>query len=84
MKTFVAALVGVLLCGPALAQADKPKTDVGTAGGTLSDKLSNTGGVIHPSEGLDPGMQKPAPPTGTTPVIPAPGTPGGSTDVQPK
>ncbi len=86
MKTPVAVLAGVLLCGPALAQAeaDKPRTDVGNSGGSLSDKLSNTNGVIHPAEGLDPKMQKPAPSVGTTPVVPAPGTPGGGTDVRPK
>ena len=84
MKFVVAALACVVFCGPALAQADKPSTDVGAAGGNLSDKLSGTGGVIHPQEGVDAKMQKPAPSTGTTPVIPPPGSSGGNPDVEPK
>lgn len=67
------------------AQADPvPATDVGAANGSLSDKLSNTNGVIHPQGTVDPGMQKQAPAGGTMPVIPPPGSPGGPTDVQPK
>lgn len=80
----VAALAVASLCGPALAQAEKPATDVGAGQGTLSDKLSDTGGVIHPRDGVDPKMQKPAPSTGTTPVIRPPGSAGSGTDVQPK
>ncbi len=88
MRRFImAGLLALGLCGAASAQssdAAKPATDVGSQGGTLSEKLSSTGGVIHPTEQVDPKMQKPAPSTGNTPVIPAPGSPGSDPDVQPK
>jgi hypothetical protein len=47
---------------------------------SLSSKLSETGGVIKPKEGVDPNMKAPAPdPTPhTTPVIP-PSATGGDT-----
>lgn len=88
MKSMILAmLAGAVLCGPALAQsssADQPQSDVSGKSGTLSDKLSDTGGVIHPRDSVDQKMSKPAPPTGTMSVIPPPGSPGGGTDVQPK
>ena len=70
------------------ASADKqppPTTDV-QGGGSLSDKLSTTSGVIHPTENADPGIAKAPPATGNTtmPVIPPPGTPGGDPAVKPK
>jgi len=52
-------------------------------GETLSKKLSETNGVIHPKE-VDPGIQKPAPKTGDTNVVPPPGTSGGAPAPQPK
>lgn len=61
-----------------------PNTDVGNSGGSLSDKLNATGGVIHPQGTVDPGIQKPPPATGTMRVIPPPGSPGGAPGVQPK
>lgn len=61
-----------------------PATDLSSKGGTLSDKLSDTNGVIHPTAPVDPKIQKTAPATGTMEVIPPPGSPGGRTDVQPK
>lgn len=66
------------------APADAPSTDIARKAGTLSHKLDETNGVIQPDEDVDPAMQKPAPPVGTTPVIPPPGSPGGPTDIQPK
>lgn len=45
------------------------------AGGTLSDKLNATDGVIKPPENADPEIHKPTPDTGTTPVIPPPSGP---------
>lgn len=91
MKQFVAACVICAGLGsPAMAQSTQAdptaqtQTDVGSGNGTLSDKLSQTGGVIHPQQSVDPKMQKAAPATGTMPVIRPPGSPGGSTDVQPK
>jgi len=51
-----------------------------------SDRLDQSKGVIKPPQGVDPGMQVPAPGPGSqrTPVIPPPGTPGGDQSVQPK
>jgi hypothetical protein len=51
--------------------------------GTLSDKLSQSSGVICPPN-VDQGMKAPTPNTGKMPVIPPPGSPGGKPDVQPK
>jgi hypothetical protein len=51
---------------------------------TLSDKLSESKGVICPPNGVDPKMAAPPPSGGNTPVIPPPGTPGGNQNVQPK
>lgn len=54
---------------------------------TLSDRLSESGGVIEPAQpGADPGMVRPPPDggTATTPVIPPPGTPGGDPSVRPQ
>ena len=61
--------------GSAAAQTSPsaPVTDLNAKPGTLSDKLSGTGGVIKPTGNVDPEMHKPAPQTGTTPVI-KPGT----------
>ncbi len=61
-----------------------PEFDIARKKGDLSHKLNSTGGVIHPEGSVDPGMQKPAPPVGATPVVPPPGSPGGKQDVQPK
>jgi hypothetical protein len=51
--------------------------------GTLSDKLSQSNGVICPPN-VDQGMKAPTPNTGKMPVIPPPGSPGGNPSVQPK
>lgn len=50
--------------------------------------IGPTPGVIHPPDGLDPGIRLPAPTPEMTPgmssVIPPPGTPGGDPRVQPR
>ncbi len=46
-----------------------PKTDLDAKPGTLSDKLSDTGGVIKPTGDVDPAMHKAAPQTGSMPLI---------------
>lgn len=92
MKRISVALVLCCIGGSAQAQSAAPgtavpDTDVSRKTGTLSEKLSDTNGVIHPQGSVDPGMQKEAPATGTMPVIPppgSPGSPGGATGVQPK
>lgn len=38
--------------------------------GSLSDQLDATDGVIQPPAGIDPGLVKPPPAGGATPVIP--------------
>ena len=47
----------------------KPHTDLDRKSGTLSDKLSDTKGMIRPSGTIDPAMRKPAPRIGSMPVI---------------
>jgi hypothetical protein len=99
-KLVVVAALGAALCHPAFAQStaqpidkipektapnsDPPKTDLSKQGGNLSDKLNATDGVIHPEGAVDPNMQKPAPSTGSMPVIHPPGSPGGAPNVEPK
>jgi hypothetical protein len=68
------------------SQAADPKACANSAAnssGTLSDKLSQSNGVICPPN-VDQGMKAPTPNTGKMPVIPPPGSPGGNPDVQPK
>jgi hypothetical protein len=81
-----AALAAAFLgfaAGPAWAQATAPATpapatNLDSKPGTLSDKLSDTNGVIKPTGNVDPEMHKAAPQAGTMPVIKpgavAPGT----------
>jgi hypothetical protein len=71
--------------------ADKPsqaKIPEGSGSSTeaLSEKLDRSGGVIHPSNGVDPGIKQDPPAIGShsTPVIPPPGSPGGKSGVNPK
>ena len=52
---------------------------------SLSDRLDQSGGVIHPPGNVDSGMQVPPPATGDKmPVVPAPGSPGGDPTIKPK
>lgn len=55
------------------------------SGGTLSDKLERSEGVIRPPLTATPDMTVPAPVPnpGTTPVIPPPGSPGGNPNLNP-
>ncbi len=50
----------------------------------LSDRLSESGGVIRPREDVAPEMAIRPPDPGTTRVIPPPGTPGGNQAIEPK
>ena len=91
-----AAVVGIgLLLAPDIAAhaqdaqnapKDVPTTPDSVPGGTLSEKLDQSKGVLRPPTGIDPGIQAPAPEPNpqTTPVIPPPGTPGGKSDIEPK
>lgn len=49
----------------------------------LSDKLSQSGGVLCP-QNVDPAIKAPTPPTRDKPAIPPPGSPGGNQNVVPK
>jgi hypothetical protein len=52
----------------------------------LGKKLDRTDGVIHPPQGVDPGLTIPPPANAqsTMPVIPPPGTLGGEPGLKPK
>ncbi|HEX4409257.1 MAG TPA: hypothetical protein VH206_10845 [Xanthobacteraceae bacterium] len=73
------------------AQAQTPAPDTkncasstNSSGQNLSDKLSQSNGVICPPSNIDQGIRTPAPDTGKMPVISPPGSPGGNPSVQPK
>lgn len=74
----LAAAFAALAGAPAAAQQAAPPTNLDAKGGSLSEKLGETHGVIAPAGDVDPAMRKPAPPTGTMPVVKpgdvAPGT----------
>jgi hypothetical protein len=55
-----------------------------TGSATLSDRLSQSKGIICPPAGVDPGIAAPPVGGGVTPVIPPPGTPGGDPFIVPK
>jgi len=59
-------------------------TGSGESGSDLSNKLSQSNGVICPPATADPGMQVEPPQGGALKVLPPPGTPGGDQSVQPK
>jgi hypothetical protein len=80
----LAGSLAVLAAAPAAAQATAPEipgnevvpkpeppcNPAGTAHETLSDQLSDCSGVLRPSQGIDPEIQVPAPPSASnTPVI---------------
>ena len=51
----------------------------------LGKKLDRTDGVIHPPQGVDPGLTiSPPHAQGNMPVLPPPGTPGGDPGLRPK
>jgi hypothetical protein len=83
-----ALVLALALNGQNLAQAQTadPKgcADASSSKQDLSDKLSQSNGVICPPANVDPAMKAPAPDTGKMPVIPPPGSPGGNPSVQPK
>jgi hypothetical protein len=88
-KAATAALLSLALAGTTVAQTTQqngnPKSCANSGGssGDLSNKLSQSGGVICPPD-VDQGMKAPTPNTGKMPVIPPPGSPGGNPNVQPK
>lgn len=91
------AIISATLCATAFAEGASPpnigpqeQTTPGVKApdrggsnshGSLSEKLDKTNGVIRPNSAVDPGMEKPAPSAGATPVITPP---GGDAGVQPK
>src|SRR4051794_8825241 len=69
-------------CPPDLKIPDPPT--VGRRAPDLSEKLSESKGVICPPAGVDPEIAVRPPPVGDIKVITPPGTPGGDQSVQPK
>jgi hypothetical protein len=54
-------------------------------GQSLSERLDQSGGVIHPPGDVDSGIHIAPPATGDKmPIVPAPGSPGGDPTVKPK
>jgi hypothetical protein len=100
MRTLILGLALVLTAGAAAAQTKDqreapkspptmlplPPSQGEGSGSSLSDRLSETQGVIKPPKDVDKEMKQETPPTGpnSMPVIPPPGTPGGNQSVQPK
>jgi hypothetical protein len=87
---YITVLLSLSLAGAAVAQVppnEAPKSDAkpcaSSSSGDLSNKLSQSNGVICPPD-VDQGMKAPTPNTGKMPVIPPPGSPGGDQSVQPK
>ena len=66
------------------AASGAPRSDETTGSKSLSERLSESKGVICPPAGIDPGLTVPPISGGRTPVIPPPGTPGGDPGIQPK
>jgi hypothetical protein len=60
-------------------QAGQPAAD-----GNLSERLSQSKGVICPPANIDPNIREAPPGGGRTPVIPPPGSPGGDPTIVPK
>ena len=70
---------------PAQQNTVPEKMDSTGSGGTLSDKLQRSDGVITPPDvGSGMVVRPPVPNPGTTPVIPPPGSPGGNPRLDPK
>jgi hypothetical protein len=87
-KAATAVVLSLALAGTAVAQTTQqngePKSCANSGSpGDLSNKLSQSGGVICPPD-VDQGMKAPTPNTGKMPLIPPPGSPGGNPNVQPK
>jgi hypothetical protein len=71
----------VVVCPPDVK--GPPPTVGGPSAPNLSDRLSDSKGVICPPL-VDPGAEVPPPAGGTLKIIPPPGSPGGDPTVQPK
>jgi hypothetical protein len=74
---------------PPEVQDDRPVDTPEDGGGSLSEELSQSEGVIEPSPEAattDPGIIQPTPDAGagTMRVIPPPGSPGGDPSLRPK
>ena len=71
--------------GERLQQGPRGPEPPGTTGqgGSVTDKLARTDGVICPPA-VDDEIKAPTPDVGKTPVIPPPGSPGGNRNIQPK
>jgi len=91
---FASVLVSAAVFSPASAQTTGPDpadpkrapAEKVQPSESLSERLSESEGVIRPPEGVDPDIKVPAPVPnpGTTIVIPPPGTPGNPDQSKPK
>jgi hypothetical protein len=71
--------------GNSSAQHQPPQMGSGTASGSLSRELSQSGGIIHPPPSGDRNVVPPPNQASSrTPVIHPPGTPGGNPRIEPK
>ncbi len=83
------SLVAALAAGiasPNLASAGDAGSGAGAppADANLSQKLDKSNGVIRPNADVDPKIEKPAPVTGSMPVLRPPAGPGSPSGTQAK
>jgi hypothetical protein len=73
-------------CPPGVDEQRAPSVGQDTTGsGTnLSNQLSESGGVVCPPAGIDPGIVEQPREGGALRVIPPPGSPGGDQSIEPK
>jgi hypothetical protein len=82
-------VAGVTFAGLALAEAPSlpssttAPVDSNAPAQSLTEKLNQSKGVIHPKE-VDRAIEKPVPKVGDPNVVPPPGTSGGASAPQPK
>lgn len=70
--------------GTANPQSAGSQDTAAMPGGTLSEKLDQSNGVITPKSDVDPKIEKPAPSTGSMPVLTPPAGPGSKSGVEAK
>ena len=73
-------------CPPGIDERTAPSVggDTTGSGGSGSRQLSESGGIVCPPAGIDPGIEEPPPAGGTLRIIPPPGSPRGDQSIVPK
>jgi hypothetical protein len=79
--TFVAG--SALAQAPSLPSSTTAPLDSSAPAQSLTEKLNQSNGVIHPKE-VDRAIEKPVPKVGDPNEVPPPGTSGGASAPQPK